>query len=117
MRSGKEPRPSRKEVKSLRSIEGPKENHGKQTSRKTRIFHCNLSKFTTESRRLPSFLSYLIIGIRIVHDSLSKLGSVNENRRSDKEAHPSRILFINSNKRLKITMPLEPNTFEMTILG
>jgi hypothetical protein len=44
----------------------------------------------------------LIIGTRkLVDGSLSNLENENEARRSGKELHPSRVLFIGSSKRLK----------------
>jgi hypothetical protein len=69
------------------------------------------NKFTPDSRRSPSSLPLLIIGIKISSWlTLSKLRSANENRRSGKEPHPSRVLFIGRNKRLKDYYALGPNT-------
>jgi hypothetical protein len=69
------------------------------------------NKFTPDSRRSPSSLPLLIIGIKTSSwITLSKLRSANENRRSGKEPHPSRVLFIGRNKRLKDYYALGPKT-------
>jgi hypothetical protein len=66
------------------------------------IFSLRINKITTDSRMLPSFLHFLIIEIKFLFLShYLKSRNENEVRRSDKESHLSRTLFIGLSKRLK----------------